>query len=100
MNKMTIPEMTPHDRFFLMLADYPLLFKFWDVEKKECDKEALIDSLSVLSHGESIMAKFFMTVWFGDNRKNYEFDIVEAASVLDLPQRRLITLWMLDPFWP
>lgn len=87
----------PYASFFFMLSDYPVLLEFWDIDEKVCDEARLLAALPSLSHGEAIMAKFFMTVWFGDKR---EFDIAEAASVLDLSHRSLITKWMLDPFWP
>ena len=50
-----------------------------------------------MSHGEKVMAKFFMAIWL---HKNDEFSLIEAASVLDKKHRVQIAGWLAEPFWP
>lgn len=45
-----------------------------------------------------MMCRFVVAVWFGKNRFN--FDLIEATSILDPSKRQLIADWFLDPFWP
>lgn len=47
---------------------------------------------------QAIMARFVLGVWRGEDKFN--FDFTEAASVLDVDQRKVIADWMLEPFWP
>ncbi len=53
--------------------------------------------MRLMSHGECVLAKFFLFVW---TQNNHAFDIVEAASVLDQPDRQVIIDWLTNPFWP
>ncbi|PHM37599.1 hypothetical protein Xmau_03816 [Xenorhabdus mauleonii] len=98
--RLVIPKIEdPYNRFFFLLlqSDCPSLHEFWDQDEKKCDEQGLLATLPSLNHGENIMARFLMAVWFSDKR---EFDIREAAATLDLPRRRLIAEWLSDPFWP
>ncbi len=44
------------------------------------------------------MARFVLSVWLGANR--YDFDMIDAARVLDSQPMSIITEWGSDPFWP
>ena len=80
-----------------LIQSFPWLAKYWDWDKRECAYETLKENMGVMSHGEQIIAQVFLGVW---THKDHEFDILEAASVLDIETRQLITDWLMDPFWP
>lgn len=84
-------------RFALMIDQYPRFSKYWNWEKRECDIDRLNEAMGVMSHGERILAQFFLSVWKNNNQS---FDLLDAASVLDLPERKIIIEWLRDPFWP
>jgi len=84
-------------RFALWVDKFPWLSKYWNWEKAECDIDTLSDAMGVMSHGEKILAQFFLSVW---THNNHEFDILEAASTLDQMDRQIIIDWLSDPFWP
>lgn len=76
----TQPELTSRVRFRLMLQQYPLLANYWNTPDDCLRYLELKDSLGVLSRGEQIMARFYMSVWRGDN---HDFDFLDAAALLD-----------------
>ncbi|WP_048796161.1 MULTISPECIES: hypothetical protein [Serratia] len=82
-------------QFQHMLEQYPSLAVYWDFEAREV-KVKTPDDLP-LSSGEKILMRFFLSVWFG---RNVDFDITRAAGVLSTENKRIITQWFLDPFWP
>ena len=86
-------------RFFEMLKQVPRIKHLWSEEKKEIILDVFEKELSVMSPGEVYMAKFFASVWFGDNRR-YGFDLVDAVASIDMPERKLIIDWIANPFWP
>ena len=88
---------TSQRQFASLIEPYSWLSKYWDWEKKECDTEALNKVLGVLSHGERILAQFFLSVWLHENQ---DFDFLDAASVLDQEDRQMISAWITEPFWP
>lgn len=83
-------------RFFELVAHYPAIACFWNRAQRECDVTALKEDMEGMSHGEKVMAKFFMAIWFHRNR---EFSLIEAAHVLDDQHRMVIAGWLRDPFW-
>ncbi|MDH5327687.1 MAG: hypothetical protein OEY58_19710 [Gammaproteobacteria bacterium] len=85
--------------FFLMLYRVPRIDHLWDVKSKSLDVELFEREIAVMSPGEVHIAKFFASVWFHSN-KRYGFDLVDAVSSLDDPERELIREWIADPFWP
>ncbi len=87
------------NKFFLMLDKAPRLVNLWDREKRELKLDLFEGALGVMSRSEVHLAKFFAAVWFGNN-KRFGFDVVDAASSLDAPERDIIINWMKDPFWP
>lgn len=82
-------------RFKHMIEQYPDLAMYWDFEKQEV-LVSTADDLP-LSSGERILMTFFLSVWFG---RNVNFDITRAAGVLSTENKRVISEWFLDPFWP
>ncbi|ERK05609.1 hypothetical protein L580_3319 [Serratia fonticola AU-P3(3)] len=84
-------------RFYNLIAEYPRIAAFWDWQNKSVDIDALELAIATMSHGEQILAKFFLSVWLG---KNSGFDVIEAASALDVKKRAIIANWLMSPFWP
>ncbi|CAH6290369.1 TPA: hypothetical protein I8Y00_004865 [Citrobacter farmeri] len=93
----TQPELTSRVRFRLMLQQYPLLANYWNTPDDCLRYLELKDSLGVLSRGEQIMARFYMSVWRGDN---HDFDFLDAAALLDNSAKKIVMTWFADPFWP
>ncbi|MCF6256185.1 MAG: hypothetical protein L3K25_07770 [Gammaproteobacteria bacterium] len=88
---------TSQAQFALLIDKFPRFSKYWDWTKRECNIEALNDEMGVMSHGERILAQFFLSVWTHENQR---FDILEAAGTLDQNGRQAIIDWLTDPFWP
>ena len=84
-------------QFIILLEHFPRLTAYWDWDKRECDYEALKDNMGAMSHGEKIIAQFLLGIW---THNDHEFDILEAASVLDRETCQLISDWLMEPFWP
>ena len=93
----TNSTLTSRERFHLMLKHYPRLSGYWDESANELRYLEMKKAIGVLSRGEQIMARFYMSVWRGDNEG---FDILDAAGTLDLDSKKIIISWMVDPFWP
>lgn len=85
-------------RFKDLIAAYPTLSQYWDFTIPECLLPELSQALRVVSHGEKIMAQFFVGIWLGNNSKG--FDLLEAAAVLGTDDKQVISDWLHDPFWP
>lgn len=86
-------------RFAELLQQTPWLEGYWDIPNNSYDRDRLEANMGAWSHGEQMLARFFMMVWHGNNDEA-KFNLVDAASVLDIESRRIITYWFLDPFWP
>jgi len=82
-------------KFEVMLEQYPDIACYWDFETMKA-KIKTSEGLP-LSRGELIMVDFFLSVWFG---RNVNFDIIRAAGYLSNDNKRIITNWFMDPFWP
>lgn len=76
----------------------PDLMSLWNWSERAVVPEAVQSYLSTASHGQAIMCRFAVAVWFGQNR--FDFDLIEAAGVLDAEKRMVIAKWLADPFWP
>lgn len=76
----------------------PELMYLWDWDDKSVNTDAVQSYLSTASHGQSIMCRFSVAVWFNKNR--FDFDLMDAASILDAEKRMAIAAWLVDPFWP
>lgn len=91
--------LTPEQRRFSdLLANYPRIARYWDFDKRDCDVRRLETDLPVFSHGEQIMARFFASVWLGDDTMS--FDVIDAVKSLDDRHRQIIAQWLGDPFFP
>jgi len=84
-------------QFAVMIDSFPWLSKFWNWEKRECDIDLLEKQMQSFSHGERILAQFFLSVW---THENHSFDLFEATSVLDKKNREVIIDWVANPFYP
>jgi hypothetical protein len=92
-------ELTPEQRQFKKLIDlYPLLASYWDFDQRECDLAAIKADIGALSSGEQIMLRFFVAVWLGENRLN--FDLIEATKTLDDGNLDDIRQWLNQPVFP
>ncbi|MCW8114224.1 hypothetical protein [Yersinia intermedia] len=85
-------------KFHELINVYPCFTVFWDKQKMDLNVNKLNASITTMSHGERIMAQFFVSLWLGSN--DNRFDILDAAAVLDKNERIVIAKWLTDPFWP
>lgn len=91
-------NLTPEQaRFADLLAPYSRFSGYWDFEQRECREDALRSGLHAMSRSERQLALFFLSLWTGQDEG---FDMLEAASVLDGRERKLLIGWLTDPFWP
>jgi hypothetical protein len=86
--------------FYALIAPYPYLERFWNWEKREVNIEQITTAITTMSHGEQLLAHFFVSVWLGRGRSTFSFDFVDAAAVLDKKERVMIATWLTTPFWP
>ena len=87
------------DRFeSWLMKNAPYLSLLWDFEKHELSLPMVDSYLATASHGQAIMCRFAAGVWLGSN--DYQFDMIDAARVLDHEQKTAITAWFTSPFWP
>ena len=85
--------------FFGFMADHAgFLLPLWDAEKREIKLSDFETFLTVASHGEAIMARFFAMIWLHSNK--YEFDLFEASQVLSDHDIATITAWLNTPIYP
>ena len=93
-------RLTPEQRAFKEMIDrYPSLSCYWDFENSSCDLDAIKASLSVLSSGEALMMRFFVSVWLGENT-TIPFDVIDAVKTLDTPELEIIRQWLDNPVFP
>lgn len=85
-------------KFALLLERAPYLAKLWDMSRAEYVQSRVDNFFGVASRGEAIMARFYLGVWCGQDK--FDFDFTDAAAVLDREAMRIITDWMTEPFWP
>jgi hypothetical protein len=93
----TATSLSSRDRFRLMLQEFPLLAHYWNTEENCLRYLEMKEALGVLSRGEQIMARFYLSVWSADN---HDFDFLDAAGLLDTSAKRIVMTWFADPFWP
>jgi len=85
-------------KFFDLLEQAPYLSNCFCSEDRTYDPEALSELLTRVSHGEKIMAQFFVGLW--RNKNSMEFNLFDAANTLDTNNRKIIIDWFKEPFWP
>jgi len=91
--------LTPEQRHFKqMLSKYPAFTAYWDFEDRSCDLDAIDKDIAALSHGEQIMLRFFVAIWLGENKLN--FDLIDATRTLDAGCLDDIRTWLTTPVWP
>ena len=88
----------PMQQFRELIESYPFAKGYWDFEDGIVDIDQIKKRIGVYSHGEQIILRFLVAVWMGENELN--FDIIEAASVLDSVDIERVCDWMKNPFWP
>ncbi|OWY74505.1 hypothetical protein CDN97_23240 [Pantoea sp. AMG 501] len=84
-------------RFYDMLGNYPWAIPLWNRKAGIMNSEAVERFRLSANRQEKILLHFFSSVWLG---KGTDFDISDAANVLDRQDRNMIVDWFLDPFWP
>jgi hypothetical protein len=93
-------ELTEEQRRFVSLLERrPELLGFWDLQTRECDVDRLQSAMVGMSHGERILAAFFLAVWLGAEEGQH-FNLMEAAAVLDASAFAVVREWVNDPFFP
>lgn len=100
MEEINIQSRAPAQDLFesWLTKNAPYLTILWDFEQHELSL-AMVDSyLATASHGQAIMCRFAAGVWNGNN--DYQFDMINAAVVLDDDQKAAIAAWFTSPFWP
>lgn len=85
-------------QFRALLLNCPSVSPYWDFERCECDIPALKVRMKTMSHGERVLAQFFLAVWSGENQ--HGFDLIEATKILDADSLLLIEQWIAEPFFP
>lgn len=76
----------------------PYLLSLFDFDLPGFLPEKVDQYMGVASHGQVIMAQFFLGVWRHNNQ--FGFDFIDAASTLDKEQMKIITDWLKNPLWP
>lgn len=90
---------TSHEKFKTWVQTHaPYLDHLFDWEEKTCETDLVQEYLGVASHGQALVCRFAVGVWFGRNQEH--FDFIEAAGVLDQDQRLAIANWFMSPVWP
>jgi len=89
-------------RFARMIAPYKFLAPYCDFDGNEqlweFDIPEIKERMGVWSHGEQVLAKFFMSLW--QRSGDHGFDFFEAVATLDALDIKKICAWAQDPFWP
>ncbi len=91
--------LTPEQKQFVELLErWPRLLSFWDFNVCECNVAALEEQLGGMSHGERILAQFYLDIWLRDDRRR--FDLFEAVATLDHDAFSIVQDWIDNPFYP
>ncbi|EDD2597956.1 TPA: hypothetical protein H2V15_004457 [Salmonella enterica] len=93
----SVPPLSSRDRYRLMLQTFPLLANYWNTDDDCLRYDELKKAIGVLSRCEQIMARFYLSVWTGEN---HDFDFLDAAALLSSEGKKIILTWFADPFWP
>ncbi len=82
----SVPPLSSRDRYRLMLQTFPLLANYWNTDDDCLRYDELKEAIGVLSRGEQIMARFYLSVWTGEN---HDFDFLDAAALLRSDGKKL-----------
>lgn len=74
------------------------LLPLWDFESRAIRLDAVETYINSASHGECILARFFLGLWFGENK--YNFDLLDAVKTQDEKSMAIIQDWLASPYWP
>ena len=99
--EVTTPRLTESQARFRDLLEqvsYLQPYWTWDGAEPQCQIDDIQSAMDAWSHGERIMAQFMVGLWGHTNK--FEFDLFEAAGTLDEANRKIISDWIKDPFWP
>lgn len=88
---MALSEPQFNFRFWLK-SEAPQLQSLWNWDDRCIDVDAVESYLATASHGEAIMCRFFVGVFLG--RNDMDFNLIEAAAVLEKGQREVISRWL------
>lgn len=86
------------NRFFALLEEFPRVASYWDKESCSLDIARLQEELAQMSSGEAAIARFFPTVWLGENE--FGFDMIQHVPDCDKCGQALISAWVSNPFFP
>ena len=79
-------------RYALWLEDKaPYLLPLFNFDQQSFLPDKVEHYLGVASHGQAIMARFFLGVW--RHQDQFDFDFIDAAGTLDQQQMKVITDW-------
>ena len=99
MNTQKIVKRTQKQQNFeLMICPYPDIYALWDFDRAEYSPDMAREYLAMASHGERVLAKFFLCVWLNTNE--FDFDLFDAAAVLAPDELQTIVEWLENTFWP
>ena len=74
--------------------------QYWNQERAEMDIQGLTSALGTLSSGERHLAQFYASVWLKhDVPEPLQFNLIEAAQVLDVPSMAKVIAWVRSPWW-
>ncbi|WP_239954547.1 hypothetical protein [Pantoea sp. Z09] len=81
--------------FLFSVSGYKRISSFWDFKKGTCEVDSLIASINTFAENEKIMARFFLSIWFGEN---YGFDLIRDIAFLLPDDIGIINDWNLEPY--
>jgi len=84
--------------YLMLMEEAPYLMHLFDWHERTCYQERVDKFIQRASHGESIMARVYIGIWWGKNE--FEFDLLDAVKALDELNINRITKWLKTPFWP
>lgn len=86
-------------QFFQLVKNHaPQLLDYWNRNNTELDVNALTNYMKSCSIGERELARFFGSIWCGDNR--FEFDLILATKILGRAQLNMLAKWCANPIFP
>jgi len=92
----TKPLMNEDYLFFLSsIAGYESISIYWNFHERTCDTLSLMNALSKMPINEKIMARFFLSIWSGNN---FGFDLFKDISFLSYDDIGTIIDWMSKPY--
>ena len=90
--------MSDRQKFFSVVSEIKLLAPYFDQEKGEILIDDFEQRIKTMSSSEKHLAYFFANVWF--NKEKYPLNIIDFTSTVDLEYRKIVSDWILEPYWP